>query len=276
MATEKKSRSWEQDLLIAFAATTLSIILTFGTSMVVNRVQQKKERKLTALMVMSSIEKFARDLEYIEKDTGHRDSIATWLLSIPVEALAEIDGEPIDEAFREAVNLPIITHDKTAETIFSSQIETWKNMGNFKFVENVGKCFSEMNFIEEHFNERVEDMVATSENIIFHPDDYPGNTMIEKRLRNEQVRKQLTLPHILRGWISFYIVDLRKVNRNNMRLIGITEKEVMDFTDDMGAADEYDDEELDLFDFYMPDINADSLAMYLPYARQMDSLMLAR
>ena len=276
MATEKKSRSWEQDLLIAFAATTLSIILTFGTSMVVNRVQQKKERKLTALMVMSSIEKFARDLEYIEKDTGHRDSIATWLLSIPVEALAEIDGEPIDEAFREAVNLPIITHDKTAETIFSSQIETWKNMGNFKFVENVGKCFSEMNFIEEHFNERVEDMVATSENIIFHPDDYPGNTMIEKRLRNEQVRKQLTLPHILRGWISFYIVDLRKVNRNNMRLIGITEKEVMDFTDDMGAADEYDDEELDLFDFDIPDINADSLAMYLPFARQMDSLMLAR
>ena len=276
MATEKKSRSWEQDLLIAFAATTLSIILTFGTSMVVNRIQQKKERKLTALMVMSSIEKFARDLEYIEKDTGHRDSIATWLLSIPVEALAEIDGEPIDEAFREAVNLPIITHDKTAETIFSSQIETWKNMGNFKFVENVGKCFSEMNFIEEHFNERVEDMVATSENIIFHPDDYPGNTMIEKRLRNEQVRKQLTLPHILRGWISFYIVDLRKVNRNNMSLIGITEKEVMDFTDDMGAADEYDDEELDLFDFDIPDINPDSLAMYLPYARQMDSLMLAR
>ena len=273
MATEKKSRAWVKDLLVAFAATTLSIILTFGTTMVVNHTQQKKERKLTALMVMSSIEQFARDLEYIEKDTGHRDSIATWLLSIPVEVLANVDGEPLEEAFREAVNLPIITHDKTAETIFSSQIDTWKNMGNFKFVENVGKCFSEMSFIEEHFNERVEDIVTTSENITFHADDYPGSTMIEKRLRNEQVRRQLTLPHILRGWISFYIVDLRKVNRNNMRLIGITEKEVMDFTDDLGAADEYDDEELNLFDFDMPDINADSLGIYLPFARQFDSLM---
>ena len=273
MATEKKSRAWVKDLLVAFAATTLSIIMTFGTTMVVNHTQQKKERKLTALMVMSSIEQFARDLEYIEKDTGHRDSIATWLLSIPVEVLATIDGEPLEEAFREAVNLPIITHDKTAETIFSSQIDTWKNMGNFKFVENVGKCFSEMSFIEEHFNERVEDIVTTSENITFHAEDYPGNTMIEKRLRNEQVRRQLTLPHILRGWISFYIVDLRKVNRNNMRLIGITEKEVMDFTDDLGAADEYDDEELNLFDFDMPDINADSLGIYLHYARQFDSLM---
>lgn len=276
MATEKKSRTWVKDLLVAFAATTLSIIMTFGTTMVVNNVKQKQERKLTALMVMSSIEQFARDLEYIEKDTGHRDSIATWLLSIPVEALAEIDGEPLEEAFREAVNLPIITHDKTAEAIFSSQIDTWKNMGNFKFVENVGKCFSEMSFIEEHFNERAEDIVTTSENITFHPDDYPGSTMIEKRLRNEQVRRQLTLPHILRGWLSFYVVDLRKVNRNNMRLIGITEKEVMDFADDMGAADEYDEEELDLFDFDLPDINVDSLTMYLSFAKQVDSLMRAK
>ena len=146
-------------------------------------------------------------------------------------------------------------------------------MGNFKFVENVGKCFSEMSFIEEHFNERAEDIVRTSENIIFHPDDFQGSTMIEKRLRNEQVRRQLTLPHILRGWVRFYIADLRKVNRNNMRLIGITEKEVMDYTDDYGAADEYDDEELNLFDFDVPEINIDSLAMHLPFARQVDSLM---
>lgn len=273
MATEKKPRAWVKDLLVAFAATTLSIILTFGTTMVVNHVKQKKERKLTALMVMSSIEQFVRNLEYIEKDTGHRDSLATWLLSIPVETLAKIDDEPLEEAFRAAINLPIITHDKTAETIFSSQIDTWKNMGNFKFVENVGKCFSEMSFIEEHFNERAEDIVRTSENIIFHPDDYQGSTMIEKRLRNEQVRRQLTLPHILRGWVRFYIADLRKVNRNNMRLIGITEKEVMDYTDDFGAADEYDDEELNLFDFDVPDINTDSLAMHLSFARQVDSMM---
>ena len=273
MAKEKKSRAWVKDLLVAFAATTLSIILTFGTTMVVNHVKQKKERKLTALMVMSSIEQFVRNLEYIEKDTGHRDSLATWLLSIPVETLTKIDDEPLEEVFRAAINLPIITHDRTAETIFSSQIDTWKNMGNFKFVENVGKCFSEMSFIEEHFNERAEDIVRTSENIIFHPDDFQGSTMIEKRLRNEQVRRQLTLPHILRGWVRFYIADLRKVNRNNMRLIGITEKEVMDYTDDYGAADEYDDEELNLFDFDVPDINIDSLAMHLPFARQVDSLM---
>ena len=66
MATEKKSPTWVKDLLVAFAATTLSIILTFGTTGVINRVKQKQERRLTALMVMSSIEQFARDLEDLE------------------------------------------------------------------------------------------------------------------------------------------------------------------------------------------------------------------
>ena len=140
MSTEKKS--WVKDLLVAFAATTLSIILTFGTTAIVNRVKQKQERKLTALMVMGSIESFARQLEDLEKDTAHRDSIATWLLSIPIEDIVKYDEQLFFEAIYEAIDLSAITYDKTAETIFSSNIDTWKNMGNFRFINNVGNCFS--------------------------------------------------------------------------------------------------------------------------------------
>ena len=127
MATEKKS--WVKDLLVAFAATTLSIILTFGTTAVVNHVRQKQERKLTALMVMSSIEQFARDLELIEEQIAHKDSIATWLLSLPVETVAKMNYGPIDDALVEVYALPIIAYDRTAETIFSSHIDTWKTWG---------------------------------------------------------------------------------------------------------------------------------------------------
>lgn len=27
------------------------------------------------------------------------------------------------------------------ESIFSSSVDTWKNLGNFQFIENVGNCF---------------------------------------------------------------------------------------------------------------------------------------
>ena len=84
MATEKNS--WVKDLLVAFAATTLSIILTFGTTGVINRIKQKQERKLTALMVMSSIEEYAHYLEVLGNENLARvDSVAAWLLSLPIE-----------------------------------------------------------------------------------------------------------------------------------------------------------------------------------------------
>ena len=271
MATEKKS--WVKDLLVAFAATTLSIILTFGTTAVVNRVKQKQERKLTALMVMSSIEQFARDLEDLEIDFAYRDSIATWLLSLPVETVAKMDYGPIEDALVEVYSFYIVNHDKTAEKIFSSHIDTWKNMGNFKFIDNVGWCFSYMNIFEEDFNTSISDIRETMRNIITHPSDYPGKTKNERLLRNEVVRADLKRLHNIRRDLDFIKAYIRMENRNNMSLIGIPEKEVMAFTDDMGAAEEYEEEELDRLDFVKPDIEIDSVALHLSFARQLDSLL---
>ncbi len=276
MASQKKSPTWLKDLLVAFAATTLSIILTFGTTGVINRVKQKQERKLTALMVMGSIEQFARDLELIEKQYAYKDSIATWLLSLPIETVAQMDDGPIDDALVEVYSLPIITHDKTAESIFSSHIDTWKNMGNFQFIDHVGWCFSAMNTLEETFFTAISEISEAKNNIMAHPSDYPGNTYVERLLRNETARADLKSFHNIRRELSLYIANIRMENRNNMRLIGIPEKEVMAFTDDMGAADEIEEEVLNPLDFVKPDIEIDSVAVHLSFARQLDSLLHAK
>ena len=272
MATEKKP--WVKDLLVAFAATTLSIILTFGTTGIVNRVRQKQERKLTALMVMSSIEQFARDLETIEEYTATKDSIATWLLSLPVEDVANAGDGPLEELYYEAINLLAYFHDRTSETIFTSHIDTWKNMGNFKFIDGVGSSFSTMNSIEEQYNNWVKELSETDGRIVLHPSEYPGRTMMEKRLRNEEMRTELRQIHRIRGFLTSCAAGLRADNLNNMRLIGISEKEVMAFTDNLGAADDdCEDVIMNQLDFEKPAIDADSVAANLSLVRQVDSLM---
>ena len=145
-------RNWWKDFVVAILATTVSIVLTFGTSKLVERNNQKKERKLTALMVMSSIESFARTLDESAKDWDRLDSIAVWLLRLPIDEVARLGDGPFEEAVQEVFQAPIIRHDNTAETIFSSNIDTWKNLGSFRFVDNVGACFSYMNWIEEEIN----------------------------------------------------------------------------------------------------------------------------
>ena len=106
-----------------------------------------------------------------------------------------------------------------------------------------------------------------------HPDDYPGNTLAEKYLRNEDLRRQMLVPNIIRDWLCYCAADLRRDNRRNMHLIGITEKEVMDFTNHLGKGEAFEEEELDQYDFDRPRLNQDSLAVHLSFAREIDSLL---
>jgi hypothetical protein len=250
----KKSKPWITDLLVAFAATTLSIVLTFGTSALVDVKNKKKERKLTALMVMSNIESFARGLEEAEGSLAHIDSLAVGLLKLSAEDIAGIGNEAFYARINDVFEIPILRHDRTAETIFSSHIDTWKNLGNFRFIDNVGSCFSSMNWIEEYFNKSTLEFKEEQMRIENNPNGYPGKTMAEKYLLDPAFRGQLLQPHALREWLSYNAAVLRHNNRENMMLIGITEKEVFDFTDARGRDDDASTQEaeLEMEDFALP------------------------
>jgi len=265
-------RNWWKDLAVAIIATTVSIILTFGTASLVNRREQKKERKLTALMVISSIESFARNLDDQAEFWKRKDSIATWLLALPLDEVAEFGDEPIRDAIAEVFVVPVLRHDQTAETIFSSNINTWKNMRNFQFVDNVGECFSNMSWIENRLNEDAVAFDDRAAQINNNPSDYPGSCVSEKILRDEQVRTQLRLPESVKEWLMYCSEFMRYLNRKNMRLIGISEEDVLAFTNARTVVDEEDGDEPDYIRQNSPSLDRDSVAVKLDYAQRLDSL----
>ena len=259
--------------MVAILATTVSIVLTFGTGKLVERNNQKKERRLTALMVMSSIESFARNLDESAKDWDRMDSVAVWLLRLPIDEVARLGDDPFEEAVQEVFQAPIIRHDNTAETIFSSNIDTWKNLGNFRFVDNVGACFSQMNWFEEKNNKDALEYAGHLERIFRHYSDYPGSCFTEKLLRDEQVRRQLQVPNSQKAWLAYCSDILRRMNRQNMKLMGISEKEVLAFTDARADVDIEEDPEPDYSVFVKPYPDKDSIDANLDYARRLDSLL---
>ena len=266
-------RSWWKDFVVAILATTVSIVLTFGTSKLIERNNQKKERKLTALMVMSSIESFARSLDQSATEWDRMDSIAVWLLRLPIDVVAELGDDPFEAAIQEVFQAPIIRHDNTAETIFSSNIDTWKNMGNFQFVDNVGACFSQMNWIEETINKDAVEYAGHQARIFNNYSEYPGKTYTEKLLRDEQVRRQLQIPNSNKAWLAYCSDNLRRMNRKNMKLIGIPEEEVLAFTDARADVAVEEDPEPDYSVFMKPHPDKETIDANLDYARQLDSLL---
>lgn len=135
---------WKQIGMIVIG-TTISLILTLLTARLTENHQRAKDRRLSAMMVMSNIEAFSRNLDEIAVYMATNDSIATWLLSKSMEELERMPEAELSGLLDQATSLLFITYDKSAESIFSNNVETWKNMGNVQFIDLVGQCFSAMN-----------------------------------------------------------------------------------------------------------------------------------
>lgn len=256
-----KGSFWKQLGMIVLA-TTISLFFTIVAAQLLDRHHRAKDRRLSAMMVMSNIEKFSRNLEEISTYLGHADSAATWLLEKPVEELELLPEEELDNLVLQATNLLFLTYDKSAENIFSNNIETWKNMGNVEFIDRVGQCFSAMNMVEERWNNWVTEVEGTMRYIKDHPDEYEGHNLPMKSIRSEKVRHTLKGIHYWRSWLSYMAATMRYHNKHNMESIGITEQEVMEFTDNREQKTENTDEVPDFSNFYSAPIRPEALTSF--------------
>ncbi|MBO7445811.1 MAG: hypothetical protein J6T86_05325 [Bacteroidales bacterium] len=244
-----KGSFWKQ-LGMIILATTISLLLTIMATKLMEAHHRAKDRRLSAMMVMSNIEKFSRNLDEIASYMVSTDSATTRLLSTPVEELELMPEDELGNLMSQASDLLFLTYDKSAERIFSNNIETWKNMGNVEFIDRVGQCFSAMNMVEERWNNWVTTVEETMRDIKEHPEEYEGSNIPIKCIRSEKVQHTLKGVHYWRSWLSYMAATMRYHNRHNMSSIGITEKEVMDYTDTRERKTENTDKAPDFKDFY--------------------------
>jgi len=253
-------------------ATTISLSFTIVAAQLLEKRHRAKDRRLSAMMVMSNIEKFSRNLEEIADYMASNDTVATWLLDKPVEELELLPEEELDNLVSQATSLLFLTYDKSAESIFSNNIETWKNMGNVQFIDQVGQCFSAMNMVEERWNGWVTEVEGTLRDIKDHPEQYEGSTVPAKCIRSEKVRHTLKGIHYWRSWLSYMAATMRYHNLHNMEAVGITEQEVMEFTDarEQDAGNQTDAP--DFNDFYSEPIRPEALTSFKELNEELESI----
>lgn len=182
--------------------TTISLIVTIVAAQILERNHRAKDRRLSAMMVMSNIESYAQILESAYAYMEHADTVSAWLLNLPLDKVDSLDQNALLSLMDEVMYIPIFVYDKTTEGIFSDDIETWKNMGNFQFIDNVGKCFSNMHTIEEEWTAFSEEMDAIRDAVLYHPEQHPGNSWSSKYLSDPVFRQVLRNFHNMRCWLQ--------------------------------------------------------------------------
>jgi len=156
--------SMAKELLLTTLATSISIVLTFGTAMWLEHQQKEKNRRQTALMVISDIYVFQCDLQmYYEYFMKWKADIEE-LKSLSPDSILRLTDEDI-ERFAVAVEAPMsFTRDKTAENIFTSDISTWRDVGNYQFIRLVGHSYSLIADIEKNFKAKMDERGINNKN----------------------------------------------------------------------------------------------------------------
>ena len=123
-----------KQFLLALLATTVSIVLTFGTAAIIDHKKKQNEKREIVMMVMYDMYNSLKSVEwadsmfYVEMDLQRQ--IAEDTTKYNVSTRAEL-----------ARQIPNLEYTETIERIFSSNIETINTVGNVLFTENVAEFY---------------------------------------------------------------------------------------------------------------------------------------
>lgn len=125
-----------KQFFLALVATTISIVLTFGTAAVIDHYKKKAAKKD---MVMMIINDFDKTIELVEKvDTGLRKCR-------DMQQELAIHPERFDSLyvyFASAMSWSMEEFSETIEKIFSTSIETFSTIGDVNFVNDVSTFYT--------------------------------------------------------------------------------------------------------------------------------------
>ena len=252
--TVGESKKFWKNLFRTVLGTSISIILTFGTTALIQQHRKAKDRKMTAMMVMGNIEVFAENLESNADRMRWNDTLAAYLLSIPMDSIDFINQDTL-----RLTAFYTLSHDKSTENIFSNSIETWKNLGSFEFIENVGNCFASIHSMEDIYNEFYGTSDRIRERMIQNLDAYPGHSPVSKILHDREYRDHLAHIHSQAEYYHYLAAYIRYENAKNMKLMGVSEEEVKSFVEERNKEKVASGSAPDQNTFYTPPINAENL-----------------
>lgn len=252
---DKGGNLWKT-LLLTFLGTTLSILLTFGTTALIQQHRRMQDRKMTVLMVMGSVEKFAQKLDERAENLERSDTMATYLLNIPADSLES----PGYQSNIKLIGIPLgIAYDKTAEAVFINNTASWRSTKYFDFINWAGVCFYNMKEIEDKHNSYIEEFKVAFDDIWNHPELHPGTSMKAKFLRDKKYRELLEGIHNKAAYYRYLAAKMRDHNRVSMEMMDVSEEELMEFVEDNEAVALMKNTERTLRQYTTPPLNIDSL-----------------
>lgn len=131
--TNGRVKAMVKEILMSLVATTISIILTFGTAAWLEGRKKEEAKREMVMMILCDL---AGNIAQAEK----ADSLLRQGFELQL-AVAKDSALLLQNPFLMAQSVPHISYTETVEQIFSSSIETINTLGNVLFTENISDIY---------------------------------------------------------------------------------------------------------------------------------------
>ena len=223
-------------------ATSISIVLTFGSANLIEGRHKKQAQRRMAMMIIHDIDESIKQMEQV-------DSLLRKYHDLQFEVLEGRYSESLGIAsVMLASNDPsYIKFAHTTEHIFTSNVDTWSTIGKVDFIDNVSGCY----ILREEYKTEVIDA--------FHE-------LVEPKDGHEILK----LDDLLAIKSEYYVAcssglinEIKAANELNKRIMGISDKDYAKFNSKMIGYEQSDIDSLyDVVDKeYLKDIERRARAM---------------
>ena len=238
----RTKKYWIKELLMTILATSISIVLTFGSANLVEGHHKKQAQRRMAMMIIHDIDESIKQMEQV-------DSLLRKYHDLQFEVLEGRYSKPLGIAsVMLASNDPsYIKFAHTTEHIFTSNVDTWSTIGKVDFIDNVSGCY----ILREEYKTEVIDA--------FHE-------LVEPKDGHEILK----LDDLLAIKSEYYVAcssglinEIKAANELNKRIMGISDKDYAKFNSKMIGYEQSDIDSLyDVVDKeYLKDIERRARAM---------------
>lgn len=142
---------WGKGFLTSVLGTTVSIILTFGTSALIDSKEKADTQRQTAMMVIHDIDMCVEQMEEMAKDEEEMNNAVKYILahldqiaSLPKDTL-ELAMDMLTDYYEDNT-----IFDDAKENIFKSSQDIWSNLDNMAFIDNMEKFYRERRKLENY------------------------------------------------------------------------------------------------------------------------------
>ena len=131
-----------KELLLTILGTTISIVLTFGTAYILERREANHAQRQTAMMVIHDIDASIIILEKMAENLEKMKQAIQYIVD-HFDQIDSLPGDTLDTAMSMLASIysDEIYFDDSKEKIFNSSQDTWKNLDDVAFVDNMEEFY---------------------------------------------------------------------------------------------------------------------------------------